>query len=74
MREEKGGGGYPSVAAYSRKIFQVMVKWYISYSMVYHIKVTDETVCKENNCNNSYLLIIGHFVTFGCIQEPTSLL
>ena len=26
VREEKGGGGYPSVAAYSRKIFQVMVK------------------------------------------------
>ena len=22
---------------------------------------------------NSYLLIIGHFVTFGSIQEPTSL-
>ena len=22
-----GGGGYPSVAVYSRKIFQLMVKW-----------------------------------------------
>ena len=43
--------------------------WFIT-----NLKVTDETVCKENNGNNSYLLIIGHFVTFGCIQEPTSLL
>ena len=28
----------------------------------------------ENNWNNGYLLIRGPFETFGCIQEPTSLL
>ena len=28
----------------------------------------------DNNWKNSYLLIINHLVTFGRIQEPTSLL
>ena len=35
-----GGGGWlserPSVASYSRKIFQVMLEWWIPHSIVYY--------------------------------------
>ena len=43
------------MAVYSRKIFQVMVKLYIPYSMVYHI-IREEILLTAQNCPVSSLL------------------